>query len=521
MGTINALWVGVADFVDPTSNSIAELFDFVNFRNFKDYLFVDVDSLYALQVIPESNKNNKLTSKTQKNSLLELLDYTITKEGSKLLKDWVRKPLTNISKIMERQNAIKVLSQPENCEIRHDIKKALKFTKNITSNIKNLQVGKLIWKNWKSTIEFLQTIVSLSKSLRLCFTENTIPDDLSLFLELSVTDFIQLQEFILTYVEPITSEEEGKVKIVNGVDDDLDSMKTQYNNLDNILQEATRLIAQSIPDQVFNTVYIPQLGFLVSREEDISHIDTTFMPDEWQEVFRTSTNVYYKSQEVLYLDEQYGDIYTLISDREIEIVQEILNKVLEFEEPILMMGEASVVLDCYCSLAEVSQLSGYVFPSLTDDYQLEIKQGRHPLVETHLNVFVPNDTDFQINQKITVVTGANSSGKTVYLNQIALVVMMAQIGCAIPAESATIGIVDKILTRVSSRESLEKLQSTFAIDIYQLSKCISLATDRSLIIVDEFGKGSDPIDSNALFGGCLNYFDSMGTSCPRLTNYQT
>ena len=135
-------------------------------------------------------------------------------------------------------------------------------------------------------------------------------------------------------------------------------------------------------------------------------------------------------------------------------------------------------------------------------------------METFLNMFVPNDTIFDSEEKIMVVTGANLSGKSVYLNQSALIVVMAQIGCAIPAENATLGIVDKILTRILSRESLDKQQSTFAIDVYQLSKCISLATDRSLVIVDEFGKGSDPIDSTSMFGGTLSYFKKKSLDCP-------
>ncbi|KAK6886554.1 MutS protein-like protein 5 [Candida tropicalis] len=294
-------------------------------------------------------------------------------------------------------------------------------------------------------------------------------------------------------------------------------MKIQYNDLDRILQETTRSIASKFPDtdQTFNTVYIPQLGFLVSREEDIQSV-ALFVSDEWQEVFRTSTNVYYKSEEVLFLDQEYGDIYTLINDREIEIIQEILEKVLEYEDSILEIARAAVELDCYCSLAEVAQLNNYIFPRITNDLQLEIIQGRHPLVETHSNLFVPNDTVFEQVEKIMVVTGANLSGKSVYLNQTGLIVIMAQIGSAIPADSATIGIVDKILTRISTRESLDKNQSTFAIDIFQLSKCISLCSGRSLVIVDEFGKGSDHTDSTALFGACLKYFESLGLqNCPR------
>ena len=410
MGTINALWLGIADFVDHTCNSISELVTAINFTNFKDFLFIDMDLLYALQVLPDSRKSlhSKTITKLQKNSLFELLNNTVTKEGAKLLKDWIRKPLVDCDKINERQQIIQHLSRSENSDVRYNIRKCLTGTKNITLTIKGLQTGKQVWSNWKSIILFLQNTTSLLKHVRNCYTETegiSSPDVLAIFMGPIVIQLSQLQEFIVQYVEPITSEEDGRVRIINGIDQDLDDMKIQYNDLDRILQETTRLIVSKLPEteQIFNTVYIPQLGFLVSREEDIES-EALFVSDEWQEVFRTSTNVYYKSEEVLLLDQEYGDIYTLINDREIEIIQEILEKVLEYEDLILEIARAAVELDCYCSLAEVAQLNNYIFPRITNDLQLEIIQGRHPLVETHLNLFVPNDTVFEQVEKIMVVT---------------------------------------------------------------------------------------------------------------------
>ena len=479
-------------------------------------MFIDVDLLYALQILPETRKSLNINSKSQKLSLYDLLNNTVTIEGAKLLKDWVRKPLTDITKLLSRQNTVKILSLSELHEIRSNIRKGLKYTKNCKSIVNGLEAGKLSWKVWKNLILFLQNVMYLLKQIRLCFLETNVPPELALFYnqELMI-DFNELEKFILLYAEPITSEEDNKMRIINGIDDTLDELRIQYNNLEELLQETTGIIAAKFSEEVFNTVYIPQLGFLVSRKADIENADITFMPDEWQEVFRTSTNIYYKTEEVWQLDEQFGDIYTLINDREIEIIQSMLAKVSEFNTVIIQVGEAAIELDCLCSLSEVSQYRNYVFPCITDTNELEIIQGRHPLVETFLNMFVPNNTIFEPEEKIMVVTGANLSGKSVYLNQTALIVVMAQIGCVVPAEKATLGIVDKILTRILSRESLDKQQSTFAIDVYQLSKCISLATDRSLVIVDEFGKGSDPIDSTSMFGGTLSYFEKKSLDCPR------
>lgn len=145
---------------------------------------------------------------------------------------------------------------------------------------------------------------------------------------------------------------------------------------------------------------------------------------------------------------------------------------------------------------------------------MQIENGRHVLLESCLKLVVSNDIEYKNKERMIIITGANFSGKSIFLNQTALIVVLAQIGCAIPATCAVIGMVDKLLTRILSRESLEKRQSTFAIDINQLSKCIDHKTERSLVIIDEFGKGSDSIDSPALLGGTLVYFASQN-DCPR------
>lgn len=513
---MNAIWLAIESYVEPSINGIADLVDYVDFAKLGEHMFIDVDLLYSLQILSPRNTKQKIINKQQKSSLYELVNYTVTKEGSRLLRDWVRKPLTSVRRIKERQNVIKILSDNSNRETRRLIHSSVKRMSNINSNLNAVKSGKVAWKCWNSVLEFLQNAISLQKHVRVCLPDHLeFPAVLRAFFTEYMDEFQDLWNFILNFIEVESSGEDGKVNIVNGIDQELDDLRLKYNSLDLIFQELGNSLAQRFENEVLNIVYIPQIGFLVSVEQDIeAGANENFAIDGWIEVFRTETHAYYKSEDVISLDDQYGDIFELIRDREIEIIQQLLEKLLVYEEPIIQIWRALVVLDCLCSLAEVSQLNNYVCPEIVNGDILEIAKGRHPLVETSVDMFVPNDTIFSEQERIMVVTGANLSGKSVYLCQTALIVVLAQVGCFVPAESVTMGIFDSILTRIMSRESLDKQQSTFAIDLFQLSKCISLCTRSSLLIIDEFGKGSDAIDSCAIFGAMLSYFQSK-EDCPR------
>ncbi|KAI5965717.1 uncharacterized protein KGF55_001080 [Candida pseudojiufengensis] len=511
-GTLNALYLGISEHISELS--IAEMIDSLELCNFKNRLFIDVDSMYALQILPDPREKLKAHSKSQKLSLSDLINFTVTQEGYRLLLDWIRKPLADLELIQDRQQLVQLLSYPEFNERRKSITRMLKQIRGSFVKIKKIRSNEISWSNWKALLLFLSNSMSISKLMKEYIFKNstTIKESLkvSSLLDDDIFEFQKLNNFLLEIIEPESSAEEGRVKITNGVDEELDRLIIVNNNIEEILRDCTHQLREFYSIQDCNAIYIPQLGFLISKSEDESKDD---VPQDWQLVFATPTNSYYKTQEVEHLDEQYGDVHTMINDREIEIVQVLQEEVMKYETLIDMVIEALVELDCLCSLSLVSEFPEYTFPTLTDGYDLFIDTGRHPLVETNSNIFIPNSIDYQ-TEKITIITGANFSGKSVYINQVALIVVLAQIGCAVPAKSARIGVVDKLLTRISSRESLEKQQSTFAIDINQLSKCISLCTDRSLIIIDEFGKGSDSIDSPALFGGALAYFANLA-DCPR------
>lgn len=487
-------------------------------------MFIDVDLLYSLQVLPETSKRKRCLLSHLKRTLTSLLDYldkTATKGGQQLLRSWIVSPLNDLDGIIERQNTVELLIESQNQEITLELQTCLKLIGNVNASLSGLKAGKGSWSHWKNVMKFLDStarIQQLASSLKSPSTIQDTPTIIKAIISIDATLFRQMLGYFYRYIDIDISNENGEVEILSNVDDTLDELRSIYENLESILKDALKDIAGQLPNELstlVNTAYIPQIGFLSSLEwgTDSNELLVTLCDHGWQEVFRTETTIYFKMLLVSELDEKYGDIYELVCDRQIELSYDLQNALLEEEYSISSAFKLLTELDCYISMAQTAKESGLIRPSMVDSKQLQIVKGRHPLFESHVPMFIPNNTSLDYDEmgevRIALLTGANYSGKSVYLSQVALIIILAQIGCFIPAEKATIGLVDKILTRVMSRETIEKRQSTFAIDVHQLSKSLAFATESSILIIDEFGKGSDAIDGAALFGSTIKYLNDM------------
>lgn len=244
------------------------------------------------------------------------------------------------------------------------------------------------------------------------------------------------------------------------------------------------------------------------------------------------------------LDENYGDIWGCILDMEIEIIQNMAQRVLEHEELINTTSDICGELDSLVALARGAVQYRLVRPNMTEQNIVRIKDGRHILQELTVPAFVPNDAyllggcgddtvadpreckisaDPRITQplppdapSVLMMTGPNYSGKSIYLKQVAIIVYMAHIGSFVPANYATIGLTDAILTRISTRETVSRIQSAFMIDLQQASVALNMATRRSLLIVDEFGKGTESYDGAGLAAGVFEHLLQRGPECPKV-----
>ncbi|KAL9609329.1 MAG: hypothetical protein Q9167_005895 [Letrouitia subvulpina] len=339
-----------------------------------------------------------------------------------------------------------------------------------------------------------------------------------------------------------------------GVDEELDSMKRTYDGIEDLLGQVSREIADTVPYQYnvdLSVIFFPQIGFLISVPSDrqtseryeVGHADG----EEWDRIFSTGSRLYYKDYRMRELDESFGDIYAMICDKEIDIVYSLSQQVLKYEDLLTRVSDICGELDSLLALAQGAGIYNLSRPQVTEKNVIHIQGGRHLLQELTVPSYVENDirlsggfgreehwesTESNLEQlsdseprpdsddlnqpSMLIMSGPNYSGKSVFLKQIALIVYMAHIGCFVPAETATIGLTDKIITRIATKETVSRSQSSFMIDLQQVALAINLAARRSLVIIDEFGKNTDSSDGAGLVCGVLEYLVGLGNERPKV-----
>ncbi|GAA89446.1 DNA mismatch repair protein Msh5 [Aspergillus luchuensis IFO 4308] len=327
-----------------------------------------------------------------------------------------------------------------------------------------------------------------------------------------------------------SSEEQGRTVVKPGIDRELDRIKDRYDGMNSLLKQVAIEIATTIPESYdidVNVIYFPQLGFNIAIPlNEAGDAAYRGVEDEWELMFFTENRAYFKDFRMREMDEKLGDIYGIICEKEIEIVYDLAQRVLHYETVLL---EASDYLtgDSLLAMAQAASFYRLVRPKMVEGDVIKIRGGRHILQELTVSSYVPNDT-FLVDRRtrgeplgplhltpnphesdygpsMLLLTGPNYSGKSVYMKQVALVVYLAQVGSFVPAESAELGIVDKILVKSNTQDSVSQIQSTFMNDLQQLSFDLKQVTGRSLLLIDEFGKGTNENDGIGLACGVLEH----------------
>ncbi|EDV23409.1 uncharacterized protein TRIADDRAFT_58009 [Trichoplax adhaerens] len=243
--------------------------------------------------------------------------------------------------------------------------------------------------------------------------------------------------------------------------------------------------------------------------------ESDFLIDGLDFMFVSNDVAYYKSPLTKELDESLGDTQCRLLDKEIEIMLQLQEVVLQHKDDILSLLEKIAELDCLIALTILAKQNNFIRPKLTEANKIAIKKGRHPLQECCLDPgkFIPNDTYIEEQKdRINIITGPNASGKSVYLKQVGLIVYMAHIGSFVPAEEAEIGISDRIYTRIQTHETISVNLSAFAIELTEIATSLMGATEKSLILIDEFGKFTSPIDGLSLTIAIIEFW--LEKRCP-------
>ncbi|MFO0780282.1 MAG: DNA mismatch repair protein MutS [Candidatus Gracilibacteria bacterium] len=470
-----------------------------------DFMALDESTLKNLELLSTLRENGK------EGSLLWVLDETVTSMGGRYLRHVLTHPLLDRTQIEHRLDAVEVLTrQPVQLD---DVRTALKNILDLERLLARLSLGHgnardlLALKNSLQSIPVLQKLVAgFSSDLiaYLCSRLHGLPD------------LVQLLSRALVDEPPLAVREGGMIR--EGYDRELDELKKISREGKGYIQslqekEIARTGINSLKIR-YNSVF----GYYI----EISKANLHAAP---QDYIRKQTLVNaerFITPELKEYEEKVLGAEEKIVTMEYNIFHSLRETVVANIQQIQELAQAIAQLDTFCSLATVALTQGYCKPKIHDGFQLSIREGRHPVVEkmSHSGKFVPNDAGFDDDQKLLLITGPNMGGKSTYLRQTALIVLMAHLGSFVPAAEANIGLVDRIFTRVGASDNLVRGQSTFMVEMQETSFILNNATARSLIILDEVGRGTSTYDGMSIAWAIVEFLhDVIGAKTLFATHY--
>ncbi|PAV82264.1 hypothetical protein WR25_24519 [Diploscapter pachys] len=381
--------------------------------------------------------------------------------------------------------------------------------------LKRFRAGTSTVQHWKNLYDTLYFLITVGRILHENNVKLELLEDIG---KVFTEDLAEVAVILGTVIDFSESRVENRIVINEGVDPELDKTKQLYANLPGILTGIAMEEAKRLQTPSCSIGYIPLIGYLTALP--LGH-PIESMP-ELEVIYETKDSVQVKSKKMTELDEQLGDVKLQIIDKETTIMLRMQKKVLSIAGLIRGAMRAAATLDAVISLAISAREFGWRCPELVDSSTIEAKSAEHPLarliVKKIKKSFVVNPIssggDFS---KAKIFTGPNSCGKTVYMKMVGVIAFLAHIGSFVPAEGARIGHIDKIMTRLYTVDYVLEGMSTFAIDLNQVAMAIRRASGNSLVIIDEFGKGTMTEVGLSLLSSALSYWIEKGKSkCPHL-----
>ena len=475
-----------------------EKIEFVNISNYAEINAITSRNLELL-------KNQR--EKTVYGSLLWVLDECKTSMGTRLLKRFINNPLLNIDKIKKRQEDVQYFI--DNILIREDLREKLE-------DIYDLErlLGKIIFgsENGKDLMALKKTIKSAVEIMKIL--ENT-----DFFKSIDVNILFECYKIIDDSINedaPFSVREGGIIK--SGYSQELDEIRNIMNSGKDFLldieqreREATGIRNMKIK---FNKVF----GYFI----EITKSNLNMVPEHYIRKQTLSNSERYITPELKKYEDTIINSKAKIEDLEYHLFKEVSRKVKEHRKILSKLAERLAYIDVMVSFAVNAIENDYVKPEMSEEYSFEIVDGRHPVVEKLIGRtdYVSNDTIFTEKESFVVLTGPNMSGKSTYMKQIALISIMAQIGSFVPAGKARLSIIDKYLTRIGASDDILTGQSTFMVEMSEVSNILNNATEKSLIILDEVGRGTSTTDGVSIATAISMYIhDKIGAKTVFATHY--
>ncbi len=463
----------------------------INFYSDSQYMKMDYSTKRDLEI------TETMRSREKKGSLLWVLDKTKTAMGKRLLRSWLEKPLVNYNLITRRHNAVGELcdNSMKLSELSEALSGIFDLERLMTRIVFESANGKDL-NSLKQTISFLPQIKSL------------LSDSVSAYLKQQyegvdlLEDVYELIDAAIDPDAPFSIREGGIIK--PGFNAELDSLKNIKSNGESYIKEIEAREKERTGITKLRVGYNRVFGYYI----EVTNSFKELVPDDYIRKQTLANAERYITQELKDYESKVLGAEERIVKIEYEIFCQIRKSVADEYNRIKATASAIAVTDVLCSFAKTAISNNYVCPVMTGTSTIDITEGRHPVVELLLDgaPFVPNDTYMDCgDERCSIITGPNMAGKSTYMRQVALICLMAQIGSFVPAKRAQLSIIDSIFTRVGASDDLATGQSTFMVEMNEVSNIIKNANKNSLIILDEVGRGTSTFDGMSIARAVLEY----------------
>lgn len=441
-----------------------------------------------------------MRTKEKRGSLLWVLDKTKTAMGARLLRSFVLKPLLDPAPISHRQALVGAFVK--NSELRADMAEALSTVLDIERLTAKAVYGTANARDLRAIAVSIACLPAVKNMLM--ESENEALISLAATLD-PLTDICDLLMRAIADAPPLTVREGGMIR--DGFHSEVDYYRHIKNDSTEIMASIEEREKEETGIRTLKVSYNKVFGYYI--EVSKSFVDS--VPDRYVRKQTLVNCERYITQELKEMESTIFSAEEKLCSLEFELFSELREMICQQNERIRAAASVLAAVDVYRSLAEVADKNSFVCPEVDLSTDLYIKDGRHPVVERFVtdNYFVPNDTllDTSAN-RMMIITGPNMAGKSTYMRQVALIVVMAQIGSFVPAREARVGIVDKVFTRVGASDDLASGQSTFMLEMTEVSAILKNATKRSLIVYDEVGRGTSTFDGMAIARAVVEYTHS-------------
>ena len=484
------------DYIEKTQNKdISSLKDFEVY--FKDkFVYMTNYSIRNLEV------TQNMANGSKKGSLLSIVDKTSTAAGSRKLKNWLENPLLDINEIKKRQEIVGdfVKHYFEKSDVKTSLKEVYDLERISTKVSYNIVSPKELL-NLKKTLKQIPQIKNILKG----FDSEKLVD-----IANNIDELEDLHDFLKKTIHEEAGQtvKDGNV-IKLGFNEELDSYKNASKNGNKVLLEIEEREKNRTGIKNLKVGYNKIFGYFIEISKvGLKSVDPTELGYHRKQTLSNCER--FISEELKQVEEHIVNSKTKIEELELQLFQDVKIKIHEYIPRLQRVANTLSDIDVFVSLSDVAEEYGYVKPEFNDNNVIDIVDGRHPIVERNVSAdsYISNDCKVEKDENILLITGPNMSGKSTYMRQLALIVILAQIGSFVPASSASLPIFDKIFTRIGASDDLAGGKSTFMVEMIEAKNALVESTANSLLIFDEIGRGTSTYDGIALAQSILEYINN-------------